>query len=58
MRERGRLDSVARRPQTVPAPAVFLTIEEDHGGQAMAAVVRIVFEELRETPQGGDENIR
>ncbi len=57
LRNRGRLDSGARHPQTAPAPAlVVLTIEDDpRGGQMMADVVRIVLEEMRETQQGGDE---
>jgi hypothetical protein len=59
MRNRSRLDSVARRPQTASAaPPVFLTIEDDRAGQVMADVVRIVFEELRESPQSDDGDIR
>jgi hypothetical protein len=56
---RGRLDSGARRPQTAPAPPpVVLTIEDDPRGQAMADVVRIVLEEMRETTPGGGEGTR
>jgi len=59
VRPSGHLDSVARRPQTALAPpAVILTIEDDRGGQVMADVVRIVFEEVREIPQDDDESTR
>jgi hypothetical protein len=37
---------------------VILTTEDDRAGQAMADVVRIVFEELREIPQDDDESTR
>jgi len=58
VRPSGHLDSVARRPQTALAPpAVILTIEDDRGGEVMADVVRIVFEEVREIPQD-DESTR
>jgi hypothetical protein len=51
--QRPSLDSAAGRPQTAVA-LVFLTVDADPGGQVMANVVRIVLEELRELPLGGD----